>query len=67
MAYGSTLLFTYALGQGTLIILAGTFTGVIESFLQSRGSRVSLGLQKAAGGLLFLAGVYMVFQGVKML
>jgi cytochrome c-type biogenesis protein len=65
VAYGSTLLFTYALGQGTLIILAGTFTGMIESFLQSRGSRVSLGLQKAAGGLLFLAGAYMLFQGVR--
>ena len=37
VAYGSTLLFAYALGQGTLVILAGTFTGVIESFLQSRG------------------------------
>jgi cytochrome c-type biogenesis protein len=66
VAYGSSLLFTYALGQGTLIILAGTFTGLIESFLQSRGSRLSLGLQKAAGGLLFLAGTYMVYQGVKL-
>jgi cytochrome c-type biogenesis protein len=66
VAYGSGLLFTYALGQGTLIILAGTFTGVIESFIQSRGSRFSLGLQKAAGGLLFLAGTYMVYQGVKL-
>jgi cytochrome c-type biogenesis protein len=37
VAYGSTLLFAYALGQGTLIILAGTFTGVINNFLQSRG------------------------------
>jgi hypothetical protein len=32
VAYGSTLLFAYALGQGTLIILAVTFTGVIEGF-----------------------------------
>jgi len=65
VAYGSSLLFAYALGQGTLIILAGTCTGVIESFLQSRGSRLSLGLQKAAGGLLFLAGLYMAYQGVQ--
>jgi len=65
VAYGSSLLFTYALGQGTLIILAGTFTGVLEGFLQSEGSRFSLGLQKAAGGLLFLAGLYMAYQGVQ--
>jgi cytochrome c-type biogenesis protein len=67
VAYGSSLLFVYALGQGTLIILAGTFTGAIESFLASRGSRVGLALQRAAGGLLLLAGAYMVFQGVRML
>jgi cytochrome c-type biogenesis protein len=67
VAYGSSLLFVYALGQGTLIILAGTFTGAIESFLASRGSRLGLALQRAAGGLLLLAGAYMVFQGVRML
>ena len=38
VAYGSSLFFAYALGQGTLIMLAGTFTGVIESFLQSRSA-----------------------------
>lgn len=65
VVYGSSLLFAYALGQGTLIILAGTFTGLIESFLQSRGAKVSLSLQKAAGGLLVLAGIYMVYQGVQ--
>ncbi len=65
VAYGSSLLFAYALGQGTLIILAGTFTGLIENFLQSRGAKVSLSLQKAAGGLLVLAGIYMAYQGVQ--
>jgi cytochrome c biogenesis protein CcdA len=65
VVYGSSLLFAYALGQGTLIILAGTCTGVIESFLASRGSRVSLGLQRGAGGLLFLAGLYMAYRGVQ--
>lgn len=65
VAYGSSLLFAYALGQGTLIILAGTFTGLIENFLQSRGAKVSLSMQKAAGGLLVLAGLYMAYQGVQ--
>ncbi len=64
VAYGSSLLFFYALGQGTLIILAGTFAGMLESFLQSKGARFSLALQRGAGGLLFLGGVYMFYQGV---
>jgi len=65
VAYGSTLLFAYALGQGTLIILAGTFTGVIESFLQSRGAKASVIMQQAAGFLIFFAGAYIFFQGVR--
>lgn len=65
VAYGSSLLFSYALGQGTLIILAGTFTGVLEGFLQSKGAKTGISLQKAAGGLLFLAGIYMFYQGVQ--
>jgi cytochrome c-type biogenesis protein len=67
VAYGSTLLFAYALGQGTLIILAGTFTGVIESFLQSRGAKWGNMMQQGAGYLLFFAGAYIFFQGVRAL
>jgi len=65
VAYGSTLLFAYALGQGTLILVAGTFTGVIESYLQSKSAKVGTMLQKAAGGLIFLAGCYILFQGIR--
>lgn len=50
VAYGSSLLFAYALGQGTLVILAGTFTGVIESFLQSKGAKFGTFMQRGAGG-----------------
>ena len=65
VAYGSTLLFAYALGQGTLIILAGTFTGVIESFLQSRGAKFGTIMQQVAGFLIFFVGAYIFFQGVR--
>ena len=65
VAYGSTLLFAYALGQGTLIILAGTFTGVIESFLQSKGAKFGTIMQRVAGFLIFLVGAYIFFQGVR--
>lgn len=65
VAYGSSLLFAYALGQGTLIILAGTFTGLIESFLQSRGANMSTRIQQMAGVLIFFVGVYIFFLGVR--
>jgi cytochrome c-type biogenesis protein len=65
VAYGSTLLFAYALGQGTLILVAGTFTGVIESYLQSKSAKVGAMIQKAAGGLIFFAGCYILFQGIR--
>jgi len=65
VVYGSTLLFAYALGQGSLIILAGTFTGVINNFLQSRGARAGAVLQQVAGCLLFVVGAYIFFQGVR--
>ncbi|MGQ9689091.1 MAG: cytochrome c biogenesis CcdA family protein [Desulfobaccales bacterium] len=64
VVYGTTLLFAYALGQGTLILLAGTFTGVINGYLQSRGATTGAVLQRVAGGLLFFAGAYIFFQGV---
>ena len=67
VAYGSTLLFTYALGQGTLVILAGTFTGVIENFLQSRGAKWGTLMQQGAGGLIFFMGAYTLFQGIRAL
>jgi cytochrome c-type biogenesis protein len=65
VAYGSSLLFAYALGQGTLILVAGTFTGVIENYLQSKSAKVGTMLQKAAGGLIFFAGCYILFQGIR--
>src|SRR5512135_271751 len=67
VAYGSTLLFAYALGQGTLVILAGTFTGVIESYLQSRGAKFGTLMQQGAGYLIFLVGAYIFFQGIRAL
>jgi cytochrome c biogenesis protein CcdA len=65
VAYGSSLLFAYALGQGTLVILAGTFTGVIEGLLQSKGARFGTLMQQAAGFLIFSVGAYIFFQGVR--
>ncbi len=35
MLFGGTLLFTYAMGLGTLIIIAGTFTGAVKTMIKS--------------------------------
>lgn len=67
VAYGSSLLFLYAMGQGTLIIFAGTFTGAVNEFLQSRGARAGALLQQMAGLLLLLAGAYICWQGLRSL
>ena len=63
--YGSTLLFAYAIGRGALVIPAGTFTGVIESFLQSKGAKFGIIMQQGAGYLIFFVGAYIFFQGVR--
>jgi cytochrome c-type biogenesis protein len=65
VAYGSSLLFAYALGQGTLVILAGTFTGIIEGLLRSKGAQAGTLVQRLAGLLIFFAGAYIFFQGVR--
>ena len=65
VVYGVTLLFAYAIGRGTLVILAGTFTGVLENFLQSKNARFGVIMQQAAGGLIFFAGAYLFFQGMR--
>ncbi|MBW1918463.1 MAG: hypothetical protein JRI57_10665 [Deltaproteobacteria bacterium] len=38
---------------------------MLESFLQSQGARFSAYLQKAAGALIFLAGLFIFYQGVR--
>jgi cytochrome c biogenesis protein CcdA len=65
VVYGSTLLFAYAIGRGALVILAGTFTGVIESFLQSKGAKFGMIMQQGAGVLIFFVGAYVFFQGIR--
>jgi len=38
---------------------------VIESYLQSKSAKVGAMIQKAAGGLIFFAGCYILFQGIR--
>ncbi len=64
VAYGSTLLFAYALGKGTLILVIGTFTGFVESYFLSKSAKVGTILRQISGGLIFAAGCYIFYQGI---
>lgn len=59
IAYGGFLLFVYALGHSLLILIAGTSMGAAKRLIESKGVRkANLILQKAAGVIIILVGVY---------
>jgi len=60
--YGTALLFTYAIGHCLLMLLAGTFTGFIESFVKQRGIVNFSALTKRFGGaVVACVGVYLLW------
>jgi len=61
--FGGTLLFTYALGLGTLIIIVGTFTGFINTLLKSE--ELSLKIKKLFGVFMLLLSQYFFIQAGK--
>ncbi|MFH1540548.1 MAG: cytochrome c biogenesis protein CcdA [Elusimicrobiota bacterium] len=64
LLFGTTLLFTYAIGLGTLIIVAGTFTGVVNAILKS--GVLSRKVKKIFGIFLFLLSQYFFIQAGKL-
>ena len=61
--YGTALLFVYAIGHCLLMLLAGTFTGFVESFVKAKGVRNFSDWSKRIGGaLISLVGVYLLYQ-----
>ena len=61
VAYGGLLLFIYALGHSILILVAGTSMGAAKKLIESKGlKKTSLVLQKAAGVIIILVGVYLL-------
>ena len=64
IAYGTSLLFMYALGHCALIFLAGTATGFVEGFIRTRGIASITTWSKRIGGSIFvLVGLYMIYSG----
>ncbi len=65
IAYGTSLLFAYALGHCLLIFLAGTATGFAEGFIKSRGiMSVTAWSKRMGGSVVVLVGIYLFYLGV---
>jgi len=59
VVYGGFLLFIYALGHSLLILIAGTSMGAAKRMIESKGlNKASRILQKAAGIIIILIGIY---------
>lgn len=60
--YGASLLLAYGVGHCSVIVLAGTFTEVVQRFLnwneQSSGVTV---LKRVCGGLVIMGGVWLIY------
>lgn len=62
--FGSTLLFTFALGMNMLLLLIGTFTGLITAF--PRSGMWMVRVKKIMGFLLIAMGEYFLIQAGKL-
>jgi len=62
VAYAALLLLLYGIGHCSVIVLAGTFTEVVQHYLnwteQSKGAAI---LKKVCGVLVIMGGVYMIW------
>jgi len=62
LLYGIVLLVAYGIGHCSVIVLAGTSTGLVQRYLnwneRSRGAIIS---KRICGGLVLLAGLYLIY------
>ena len=62
VTYGILLLLIYGVGHCSVIVLAGTFTEVVQGYLNwSERSRGAITLKRICGILVLLGGVYMIY------
>lgn len=60
--YGVLLLFVYGVGHCSVIVFAGTFTEVVQRYLNwSEESKGTALLKKVCGFLVILGGLYMIY------
>lgn len=65
VAYGFSLLFTFALGMGLLLVMVGTFAGALASMPKSGAWMEKV--KKGFGVLMILVAAYFIFKAVTML
>lgn len=60
--YGVTLLLMYGIGHCSVIVFAGTFTEVVQRYLNwNEKSRGAVILKKVCGVLIILGGIYLIW------
>jgi cytochrome c-type biogenesis protein len=65
VAYGTALLFVYAVGHCMLMLLAGTFTGFVEAFVKAKGVRnFSVWSKRIGGAIISCVGLYLLYQAI---
>jgi cytochrome c-type biogenesis protein len=62
LMYGTLLLLLYGIGHCSVIVLAGTFTEVVQQYLdwndRSKGAQI---VKKICGALVILGGIYLLY------
>ncbi len=62
LAYGILLLLVYGIGHCSVIVFAGTFTEVVQRYMNwNEKSNGSVILKKICGTLVLLGGVYLIY------
>ncbi len=62
VAYGVLLLAAYGVGHCSVIVFAGTFTEVVQRYLNwNERSRGAVVLKRACGALVLLGGIWMIY------
>mgnify|MGYP001044036047 CR=1 FL=1 len=62
LAYGSLLLLAYGVGHCSVIVLAGTFTEVVQRYLDwNERSRGAVVVRRVCGALVLAGGVYLIY------
>jgi cytochrome c-type biogenesis protein len=63
--FGTSLLFVFALGMGFLLVLVGTFSGLLANLPKS--GKWTEAVRKGFGILMILAGEYFLLEAGKLL